>query len=166
MTEQRNAFEVWISQEPRGYSTVMVSDKSAYSYNTVQVAWESWKEALQSQTTNTGWKEAAIAWEVCASIHRQYCKGKDPLFTTRQDDFVKHAADARAHALQSQDREGAFCVWHNDPETDKSWDTSCRKLFEIYDGTPTENGMTFCCYCGKPIREAIDHARRLSGETT
>jgi len=43
-----------------------------------------------------GWKEAAIAWEVCASIHRSYCKGKDPLYSTRQADFVKHAKDARA----------------------------------------------------------------------
>lgn len=43
-----------------------------------------------------GWKEAAIAWEVCASIHREYGKGKDPFFSTRQGDFVKHANDARA----------------------------------------------------------------------
>lgn len=43
-----------------------------------------------------GWKEAAIAWEVCASIHREYGKGKDPFFNTRQGDFVKHANDARA----------------------------------------------------------------------
>lgn len=48
-----------------------------------------------------GWKEAAIAWEVCASLHRQWAKGKDALFTTRQTDFVKHAADARA-ALATQ----------------------------------------------------------------
>ena len=27
--------------------------------------------------------EAAIAWEVCASIHQEYAKGKDGLFTTR-----------------------------------------------------------------------------------
>ena len=69
---------------------------------------------------------------------------------------------ARA-ALQSQDREDAFCVWHNDPETDNSWDTSCRQLFEIYDGTPAENRMKFCCYCGKQIREAIGRARRIEG---
>ena len=48
-----------------------------------------------------GWKEAAIAWEVCASIHRQWAKGKDALFTTRQGDFVKHANDARALAHQA-----------------------------------------------------------------
>lgn len=43
-----------------------------------------------------GWKEAAIAWEVCASIHREWAKGKDALYTTRQADFVKHAENARA----------------------------------------------------------------------
>ena len=42
-----------------------------------------------------GWKEAAISWEVCASIHREYARGKDPFFSTRQGDFVKHAQDAR-----------------------------------------------------------------------
>jgi len=46
-----------------------------------------------------GWKEAAIAWEVCASIHREYAKKKDPFFTTRQSDFVKHAETTRAKAL-------------------------------------------------------------------
>ena len=43
-----------------------------------------------------GWKEAAIAWEVCASIHEKWAKGKDALYSTRHADFVKHAADARA----------------------------------------------------------------------
>lgn len=43
-----------------------------------------------------GWKEAIIAWECCASIHREYAKGKDALYTTRQADFMKHAAAARA----------------------------------------------------------------------
>ena len=43
-----------------------------------------------------GWKEAAIAWEVCASIHRKYAKGRDALFSTRQHDFVAGAEKARA----------------------------------------------------------------------
>lgn len=49
-----------------------------------------------------GWREAAVAWEVCASLHRQYCKGKDALFTTRQSDFVKHAENARVRANRGQ----------------------------------------------------------------
>lgn len=69
-------------------------------------------EALQSQPSHAGWKEAAIAWEVCASLHREFCKGRDPLFKVRQSDFVKHAEDARTRALetealQSQDAEDA-----------------------------------------------------------
>lgn len=43
-----------------------------------------------------GWKEAAIAWTVCASIHTKWAKGKDALFSTRQADFVKHANHARS----------------------------------------------------------------------
>ena len=51
--------------------------------------------AQPAPSVPNGWKEAAIAWEVCASIHREYGKGKDPFFNTRQGDFVKHANDAR-----------------------------------------------------------------------
>ena len=51
--------------------------------------------AQPAPSVTDGWKEAAIAWEVCASIHREYGKGKDPFFNTRQGDFVKHANDAR-----------------------------------------------------------------------
>jgi hypothetical protein len=46
-----------------------------------------------------GWKEAAIAWTVCASIHREYAKGKDGVFKTRQADFLRHAEDARQRYL-------------------------------------------------------------------
>ena len=53
--------------------------------------------AAPSTSTN-GWLEAAVAWEVCASIHLKVAKGKDALFTVRQGDFVKHAADAREKA--------------------------------------------------------------------
>ena len=53
--------------------------------------------------SDNGWLEAAIAWEVCASLHRQYCKGKDALFTTRQSDFVKHAENARGRAHPAQE---------------------------------------------------------------
>jgi len=42
-----------------------------------------------------GWKEAAIAWEVCASIHETWAKKKDALYSTRHADFEKHAEHAR-----------------------------------------------------------------------
>lgn len=54
---------------------------------------------IQRGAVLEGWKEATIAWEVCASIHREYAKKKDPFFTTRQADFVKHTEAARSALL-------------------------------------------------------------------
>lgn len=39
------------------------------------------------------------------------------------------------------------CEWLQD-EWDGSWDTSCGNKFEIIDGTPEDNEMKFCTYCG------------------
>lgn len=46
-------------------------------------------------TSDTPWLGAAVAWEVCASIHAQYAKGKDPFFKTTQGDYQKHAIECR-----------------------------------------------------------------------
>ena len=46
-----------------------------------------------------GWKEAAIAWTICASIHAKFAKNKDAFFSTRQADFIRHADEAREKAL-------------------------------------------------------------------
>lgn len=54
-----------------------------------------------------GWKEAAIAWEVCASIHNKWAKGKDALYSTRHADFVKHADDARRKLTHNAEVSGA-----------------------------------------------------------
>ena len=47
-----------------------------------------------------GWKEAAIAWEVCASVHEKWGKMKDALYSTRQSDFKNHANNARRMYLK------------------------------------------------------------------
>ncbi len=54
---------------------------------------------IESARMLEGWKEACIAWEVCASVHSQWAKGKDALFSTCQADYKRHAEDARAKAL-------------------------------------------------------------------
>ena len=46
-----------------------------------------------------GWAEATIAWAVCASLHREYAKGRDPFFKIRQEDFKKHEEEARSELL-------------------------------------------------------------------
>ena len=47
------------------------------------------------ESEQQGWKEAAIAWEVCSSIHEKFAKKKDALYSTRHADFERHANDAR-----------------------------------------------------------------------
>ena len=46
-----------------------------------------------------------------------------------------------------------FCTWTEDE--DGNWFTDCDEAFCINNGTPVENGMKFCCYCGKKLREKI-----------
>lgn len=42
----------------------------------------------------------------------------------------------------------ACCAW---TETEEYWSTECGGAFCITTGTPTENEMRFCPYCGSPI---------------
>ena len=42
-----------------------------------------------------------------------------------------------------------YCEWREDK--DGAWDTSCKNKFELTHGTPLDNQMTYCCYCGKPL---------------
>lgn len=44
------------------------------------------------------------------------------------------------------------CVWTEDPNWG-TWETACGRIFVLNDGTPTENHLHFCCYCGKPLEE-------------
>lgn len=41
------------------------------------------------------------------------------------------------------------CEWKQD--FDGNYDTDCDQSFTMIDGTPTENHMRFCCYCGKGL---------------
>lgn len=43
------------------------------------------------------------------------------------------------------------CVWTED--ADGAWETECGHVFEVMTGTPSENDMRFCCYCGGALIE-------------
>ena len=46
------------------------------------------------------------------------------------------------------------CTWENDG--DGNWDTQCGNAFSLNDGMPSENGMVYCCFCGKKIVEIFE----------
>ena len=47
------------------------------------------------------------------------------------------------------------CEWvlNEDNYDDVCYETSCGKTFIILEGTPKDNDMFYCCYCGKPLIE-------------
>lgn len=55
-------------------------------------------------------------------------------------------------------RETEICNWEAD--SDNNYSTSCGETFTLIDGTPNENGMKFCCYCGKKLQEGTERRNR------
>ncbi len=45
------------------------------------------------------------------------------------------------------------CRWVQDGVGEDHWDTDCKNRFSLNDGSPKDNRMMFCCYCGKPLVE-------------
>lgn len=41
------------------------------------------------------------------------------------------------------------CIW---TETGEMWETTCGNAFVLNDGTPADNEMKFCCYCGGQLK--------------
>lgn len=61
----------------------------------------------------------------------------------------------RAHQHAPQDDVLKECTWKQDEHSEwGEWNTSCGNAFCLEDGTPPENGMKYCCYCGAAINAA------------
>lgn len=48
------------------------------------------------------------------------------------------------------------CNWSQNDFDDVDcsvWHTDCKNSFCLSDGSPLENDMHFCCYCGKALTE-------------
>jgi hypothetical protein len=65
--------------------------------------------------------------------------------TTQTD---KRVSDDAADALRN------VCAWIDDGEG--HFDTSCGNRHTLIDGTPKDNHMKFCCYCGRHITALDD----------
>lgn len=51
------------------------------------------------------------------------------------------------------------CEWLEDD--DGNWETSCDNAHVLNDGTPAENGMKFCCYCGRVLKQRTHESGKL-----
>ena len=74
---------------------------------------------------------------------KQYPTGLVKNFFTAEQMQAAYAAGREARPV---------CLWNN---VDGCWETTCGNAFEINDGTPAENNMTYCCYCGGKVEEDV-----------
>lgn len=45
------------------------------------------------------------------------------------------------------------CRWEYDEKEDR-YETGCHGAYSIAEGTPEQNGMSYCPYCGRPLLAA------------
>ena len=91
-----------------------------------------------------------------AAIHSDGLDASDKYFAEdyAEEAFLKTAKvlpDLRAALEQPNE-----CHWYQDGDEDSDkWAASCgrHRYFQLNDGTPTDNRMKHCCYCGKPLVE-------------
>ena len=84
----------------------------------------------------------ALAWKA----------GSEPALYGAQ---TLQAITALRAALAQQD-ESETCTWHQDGDSDSGvYATSCRRFFNLTDGTPEDNKMQWCCYCGKRLVQEL-----------
>ena len=69
-----------------------------------------------------------------------------------------YAAMAALRAALAQQAEPVeqTCTWQQDGDSDSGvYGTSCGHYFQIEDGTPDDNKMAWCCYCGKKLAQEL-----------
>jgi len=52
----------------------------------------------------------------------------------------------------------ATCAWTEDE--DGNWDTECGNKWTFFDGTPSDNGLVFCPFCGRTLRSTAQEQQR------
>jgi hypothetical protein len=87
--------------------------------------------------------------------YRRPCLSDDPSVCLDQLAIFASQVEAEfiaAHDITLPASASAVCTWVEDDLMCK-WDTACGNAFCFITGTPTDNEMLFCPYCGRPLRE-------------
>ncbi len=54
--------------------------------------------------------------------------------------------------MNGKSKPSETCDWTLDDRHGNKWDTTCGNAFQLETDGPKENGMKFCCYCGRRLR--------------
>lgn len=119
--------------------------------------------ALGSVSQSTGFTASVVAPSQLAKIPRYRVK----LDVSEGDPVALMEASESGHWLKLSDvaelaigvvapsQEPQHCTWTEDGDEydSEKWDTNYGEAFVFIDGTPLQNHLKFCCYCGKPVKE-------------
>lgn len=47
----------------------------------------------------------------------------------------------------------ATCAWTEHAVSAGFWSTDCGEAFEVHVGSPGQNGLRYCCFCGRRLAE-------------
>ena len=96
------------------------------------------------------WKVIGCIGHDCEECQTRIAKDAPHRGTTQEADM----SDLRTAAQQAQ--QAQTCTWHQDGDSDSGvYATSCRRYFNLEDGTPEDNKMQWCCYCGKKLVQEL-----------
>jgi len=67
---------------------------------------------------------------------------------------VSMTQDVLIDSKTDQSIEKETCSWIQEDDPDICyWKTGCGNSFYFTEGTPTDNNMKYCCYCGKLLKQ-------------
>jgi hypothetical protein len=86
-------------------------------------------------------------------------RANDPEFANELDNWIESRP---ANALVDYKQE-VVCEWKQE-EYEDCWESSCGETWIIDEGTPVENGMNYCAFCGHPLKQQLRKQIDLSEE--
>jgi hypothetical protein len=93
----------------------------------------------------------ATVEQALEAMRRAVPTGKITLY-----EWDRAISDLSAALAQQAEPEPQTCTWQQDGDSDsRVYGTSCGYYFQIEDGTPADNKMAWCCYCGKKLAQEL-----------
>lgn len=95
----------------------------------------------------------------------QKMKKKSSLISIEDKKIISSTIDLLEKAeLKLEEQREQYCHWlQQDGENSEDWLACDDKIFCLTNGTPSENGMRFCPYCGKNLVE-ITYAEQFPSD--
>lgn len=118
------------------------------------------KEATAHQPTPKG-TGTAITPLVIADLEARSAAGAikygEPLRANNGRDALvdayQEALDLAQYIRQELEERKRTCTWAQAEADSDCWETTCKNAWCLTDGTPKENKIAFCNFCGKPVEE-------------